>query len=89
VACRTVRSKRELARLVRTPDGAVRFDPTGRLAGRGAYVCRTGDCLDNAIRKGALSRALRTPLPADLRASLAGSITIDTIDIEGGSRGKE
>jgi uncharacterized protein len=74
---------------VRTPDGVVGFDPTGRLAGRGAYVCRSGDCLDKAISKGALSRALRTPLPADLRGSLAGSITIDTIDTEGGSRGQE
>jgi predicted RNA-binding protein YlxR (DUF448 family) len=78
-----------LARLVRTTTGDVTFDPTGRLAGRGAYVCRSGDCLDKAITKGALSRALRTPLSADLRSSLADSITIDDIDIEGGSRGQE
>ena len=45
------------------PDGTVTVDPGGRLAGRGAYVCRTADCLDKAIAKGALSRALRTPLP--------------------------
>jgi Predicted nucleic-acid-binding protein implicated in transcription termination len=62
-------------------------DPTGRLAGRGAYVCRTAACLDKAITKGALSRALRTPLPADLRTSLAGSITDHTT--EGGARGQE
>jgi predicted RNA-binding protein YlxR (DUF448 family) len=67
----------------------VTIDPTGRLAGRGAYVCRSGDCLEKALTKGALSRALRTPLPADLRASLAGRITIDIIDTEGGSRGQE
>ncbi|MEA2608109.1 MAG: uncharacterized protein QOJ75_352 [Chloroflexota bacterium] len=74
-------------RLVRTPDGAVVVDPTGRLAGRGAYVCRMADCLDKAIAKGALSRALRTPLPAGVRASLAGSITDHTV--EGGARGQE
>jgi len=67
----------------------VTIDPTGRLGGRGAYVCRSGDCLEKALTKGALSRALRTPLPADLRASLAGRITIDIIDTEGGSRGQE
>jgi uncharacterized protein len=74
-------------RLVRTPGGTVTVDPSGRLAGRGAYVCRTAGCLDKAISKGALSRALRTPLPPDLRASLAGSITEHTV--EGGTLGQE
>ena len=76
-------------RLVRTPDGSVTVDPTGRLAGRGAYVCRSAACLDKAIVKGALSRALRTQIPADLRASLAGSATAYITDAEGGSRGQE
>jgi uncharacterized protein len=74
-------------RLVRTPDGKVMVDPGGRLAGRGAYVCRSVDCLDKAITKGALSRALRTQLPMDLRTSLAGSISDHTA--EGGARGQE
>jgi hypothetical protein len=74
-------------RLVRTPDGTVAVDPSGRLAGRGAYVCRIAACLDKAIAKGALSRALRTPLPTDVRASLAGSFT--DRDAEGGARGQE
>ena len=68
-------------------------DESGRAAGRGAYVCRTEACLDKAITKGALSRALKTPLPTDLREALAGSLTHDpkpmnTI-IEGGARGQE
>ena len=41
--------------------------------GRGAYVCRSTECIDNAIKKGALSRALKTPLPADLREALVRS----------------
>jgi predicted RNA-binding protein YlxR (DUF448 family) len=65
----------------------VTVDPGGRLAGRGAYVCRSAECLDKAIAKGALSRALRTQLPADLRTSLAGSIPDHTA--EGGARGQE
>ena len=93
VACRTVRPKRELLRIVRTPAGDVRADESGRAAGRGAYVCRTEACLDKAITKGALSRALKTPLPADLRDALAGSITNDPMPmntiIEGGARGQE
>ena len=54
-------------------------------------MCRTDACLDKAITKGALSRALKTPLPADLREALAGSITNTTMNtiIEGGARGQE
>jgi len=75
-------------RIVRTPAGDVVPDETGRAAGRGAYVCRTGDCLDTAIKKGALSRALKTPLPEQLPQGLAGSVT--NIELtEGGTRGQE
>jgi len=75
-------------RIVRTPGGDVVPDETGRGAGRGAYVCRTGDCLDIAIKKGALSRALKTPLPEGLPQVLAGSRTNDS-SVEGGTLGKE
>jgi predicted RNA-binding protein YlxR (DUF448 family) len=67
----------------------VTVDPTGRLAGRGAYVCRIDACLTKAITKGALSRALRTQLPADVRTSLVESATAYVTDAEGGSRGQE
>ena len=73
---------------MRTPDGSVLADPTGRIAGRGAYVCRDTDCLNIAIKKGALSRALETSLPAAFLADAAsGAITTNTI--EGGARGQE
>ena len=75
-------------RIVRTPAGDVEPDETGKAAGRGAYVCRTGDCLDTAIKKGALSRALKTPLPEQLPQGLAGSHT-NIEPIEGGTRGEE
>jgi predicted RNA-binding protein YlxR (DUF448 family) len=76
-------------RVVRTPAGDVVVDETGRAAGRGAYVCRTTDCLDKAITKGALARALKTPLPAGVREALAGSLTNLNTTIEGGARGQE
>jgi predicted RNA-binding protein YlxR (DUF448 family) len=88
VACRTSRPKRELQRIVRTPERTVVMDPTGRLAGRGAYVCVGTDCLDLAIKKGALARALDTPLPAAfLEAATSGAITTNTT--EGGAHGQE
>jgi predicted RNA-binding protein YlxR (DUF448 family) len=66
VACRTVRAKRDLIRVVRRPDRTVTIDPTGRLAGRGAYVCQDDVCKTKSIERGALARALETPIPADL-----------------------
>ncbi|HXS70816.1 MAG TPA: YlxR family protein [Patescibacteria group bacterium] len=88
VACRTSRAKRDLRRIVRTPTGEVVFDPTGRLAGRGAYVCHDTDCLSIAITKGALSRALETQLPAAFLAEV-GAGAIPTHTTQGGARGKE
>ena len=87
VACRTSRPKPELQRVVRTPERDVVFDPSGRLAGRGAYVCLGTDCLDRAIEKGALARALETQLPAAFLEAARGAITTNTT--EGGARGQE
>ncbi|HSL76745.1 MAG TPA: YlxR family protein [Candidatus Limnocylindrales bacterium] len=88
MACRTSRAKRDLRRIVRTPTGDVVVDPTGRLAGRGAYVCQDTDCLSIAINKGALSRALDPPLPEAFFADAAVGVS-PTHTIEGGARGQE
>jgi predicted RNA-binding protein YlxR (DUF448 family) len=71
IACRTTRPKRELLRIVRAADGRVALDDSGRVAGRGAYVCRDEACVTRAFERGALARALETYIPADLREALA------------------
>jgi len=63
-------------------------DDTGRLAGRGAYVCRTGECLARALDKGALGRALKSTLSAEARDALLAGISTD-MTIQGGARGQE
>ena len=75
---------------MRSPGGDVVIDSSGRAAGRGAYVCRTAGCIESAIRKGALGRALRTPLPIGLRTALDDGLA-DPLNttIEGGARGQE
>ena len=88
MACRTARPKRELRRIVRTPSGQIAFDPTGRLAGRGAYVCQDADCLTKAIDKGALSRALEISLPAAFLEDVERG-AIPTQTTQGGARGTE
>jgi uncharacterized protein len=76
-------------RIVRTSAGDVSVDASGRAAGRGAYVCRSAECLDKAINKGALARALKTPLPTGVRDALGESLTDLNMTIEGGARGQE
>ncbi|BAS27535.1 RNase P modulator RnpM [Limnochorda pilosa] len=66
VGCRTTRPKRELVRVVRTPEGAVELDPTGKRSGRGAYLCRNMECLEKAVRGKGLERALRHPVEAEV-----------------------
>ena len=69
IACRGTEAKRGLVRVVRTPEGRVELDPTGKKNGRGAYVHDTAACWDEALKKERLTRALRvTVAPADLDA---------------------
>jgi predicted RNA-binding protein YlxR (DUF448 family) len=65
VACRARGQKRGLIRLVRTPEGQVEVDSTGRRPGRGAYLCANRACWEAALRRKALNRALRTVLTAE------------------------
>jgi predicted RNA-binding protein YlxR (DUF448 family) len=63
------------------------IDETGRLAGRGAYLCRDAGCWTRAIERGALGRALEASVPPELREVLAAGPT--TLMTEGGARGQE
>ena len=68
VGCRKVLPKRQLIRIVRSPDG-VQVDPTGKLAGRGAYLHDRRSCWERGL-KGALAHALKTELAAEDRERL-------------------
>ena len=70
VVCRTVRPKRELVRVVRTSEGTMTLDETGKRSGRGAYVCRQRSCWDTALAKHHLERALKIELSAEMGAEL-------------------
>jgi predicted RNA-binding protein YlxR (DUF448 family) len=58
VACRRVRAKRELIRVVRDADGRLSVDLRGKAPGRGAYLCPEDACLERGIDEGSLGRAL-------------------------------
>lgn len=70
MGCRERKSKRELIRVVRTPEGTVTLDFGGKLNGRGAYICPNPECLKKAIRAKALERSLDTLIPEDVYARL-------------------
>ena len=70
VGCREMKPKRELLRVVKSPEGEISFDLTGRKPGRGAYVCRSAECLKRAIKQRQLERAFECPLGEETHASL-------------------
>jgi hypothetical protein len=70
VGCRTVLAKRQLVRLVRDAAGAVRVDPSGKTAGRGAYLHERRACWEQALASGALAHALKLELSAAAQAEL-------------------
>lgn len=71
-------------RIVRTPDHDVILDTTGRLAGRGAYLCADGSCWTLALKRSAIERALEVPLPAELRSRLELG---EPASLQGGAHG--
>jgi predicted RNA-binding protein YlxR (DUF448 family) len=70
VGCRATSAKREFVRVVRTPEGSVEVDETGKRNGRGAYICARTECWEAALQKDRLGRALRTTVPSQAREEL-------------------
>lgn len=74
VGCREMKEKRELIRVVRSPEGAVSIDPKGKKPGRGAYVCRSTACLARAIKQKQLERQLEVQLSPEVAGYLADAM---------------
>ena len=70
VTCRERDAKRALVRIVRTPEGVVELDPTGRGNGRGAYLCDRPACWERALKTGALSKSLNATIDEATAADL-------------------
>ena len=70
MACGKVESKRSLVRLVKVSGRGVEVDPSGKMTGRGAYLCSVLECWEVGLKKGRLEHALRTSLTDDNRSQL-------------------
>ena len=71
IGCGRKLPKTRLIRLVRTPEGSVQPDPSGKARGRGTYVCAGGSCWQVGLERGGLERSLRSPVSAGDKKSLA------------------
>ncbi len=70
VGCRVMRPKKEMLRVVRSAEGKVSIDPTGKAAGRGAYICKDIACLERAIKTRGLERAFEQKVEPELYETL-------------------
>ena len=76
MGCRERLAKREMIRVVRCVDGNVQLDFSGKLGGRGAYICPKGECLKKAIKSKALDRSLEVTIPQEVYQRLAQEIEV-------------
>ena len=74
VGCQEMKSKKDLVRVLKTPEDELIIDATGRKNGRGAYLCRSMECFELAIKNKGLERSLKTSIPADVYDSLKKEI---------------
>lgn len=65
VGCQEMKNKKELLRVLRTPEGQIILDLTGKKAGRGAYICNSEACFTRAYKEKKLERALKQALPPE------------------------
>ncbi|EIW18531.1 MULTISPECIES: RNase P modulator RnpM [Pelosinus] len=74
VGCQEMKNKKELLRIVRTPDDDVILDPTGKKSGRGAYLCCNEQCLAKAFKEKRLERALKRVINPEIYEQLRSGI---------------
>lgn len=70
VGCGQMKAKKDMVRVIKTPEDAVLLDATGRKNGRGAYICANPDCLKQARKSKGLERSLKMAIPQEVYDSL-------------------
>lgn len=70
VGCKEMKLKKDLVRVLKTAEGEICLDDTGRKNGRGAYICKSQSCLENAIKTKGLERSLKVSIPAEITDAL-------------------
>ncbi len=73
--CGEMKNKKEMIRVIKTPQEEIMLDTTGKKNGRGAYICNSIDCLNKAIRQKGLERSLKIEIPKNIYDSLLMQFT--------------
>ena len=74
VGCQEMKTKKELLRIVRSPEGEIFIDPTGKKAGRGAYVCKAMACMESAYKGKRLEKALKQSVSPEVYAQIQSQL---------------
>ena len=74
IGCQEMKSKKEMIRVLKTTEDEIVLDTTGKKNGRGAYICRSGECLEKAIRNHGIERSLKTGILPEIYDSLKKEI---------------
>lgn len=85
VGCQEISPKRQLIRIVRSPQGELSLDLSGKKSGRGAYLCRNQECFHTAVKAKRLQKALKCEISSELLAILAGELDLLEEDKEEGT----
>lgn len=80
VGCKTMFPKKELIRVVRSPEGEISLDFKGKKPGRGAYVCSNKDCLNKARKMRALERTFECEIPNDVYEQMLSEMEVASLD---------
>lgn len=83
VGCRQMRPKKELLRVVRTPQGEIVLDATGKKSGRGAYICPSESCFQQAVKQKQLERALEAALTPEVLEGLRAKLAAARVQADG------
>ena len=70
IGCREMKSKKEMIRILKTTEDEIVIDATGKKNGRGAYLCRSMDCLEKAVKNKGLERSLKVKIPSEVYDAL-------------------
>jgi predicted RNA-binding protein YlxR (DUF448 family) len=75
IGCGQQKPKKEMIRVIKTPEDELLIDTTGKKNGRGAYICSSGECLEKAIKNKGLERSLKTAISKDIYEKLKEEMT--------------
>lgn len=70
IGCNEMKDKKQLIRIVRSSEGELNVDLTGKMSGRGAYICNRLECFDAAVKAKRLERSFKTAIPAEIYQAL-------------------